>query len=718
MKKLLSYDEAKKFAISLKIKTAEQWFEKLKTIQKPKNIPYNPYLSYKNKGWVSWRDFLVGEDNSIQYFTYDEAKEFIKNNLNVKSFKEYKAYVQTTERDKRLPISPNAYYSRKDINTWIGWIDYLNSDKTKSKNRNILPYNEAEAFVHSLNIKTWKEWEEYCQSGKKPDNIPTNPNQTYNKKGWVSASKWLNAEVAVKNREFRDFKEAREFVHSLNIPSTTEWNKYSKSGKRPLDIPSSPYLIYKDSGFIDMKDWVGYYERSENKYINYNKAKKFVSKLGLKSVSEWEEYCKSGNKPACIPSRPDVIYRITEEWVSFKHWLGLNKSSKKKSNFKDYNKANLFVKKLNLTSVKEWVDFCKSGLKPKDIPSNPNIVYKGKGWVSFGEWMGYSRQAYYNVEYRPYEDAIAFVHSLNIKTTKEWKEYCNSGQKPEDIPANPYNVYAGRKVTMGEWLGTGRISCVDIKNNYMSYEDARAFIQSFNFKNTIEFREYMKTPDAPKNIPKLPNRQYKEEWKGWSDFLGNNYKKRGIDAYVSYKEAKEYVAQFNISSFEKWIEFKKTHTLPPFIPKDPYSVYKNGEWVSWGDFLGNNNVSNFNKNYVSYDEAKLFTIQLGLKKSKEWKEYCKNNTLPKGIPSDPYRTYKEKGWKGWEDFLVVNKKTPIFVPYEEAQEYVRLLNIRTIKEWKEYCGSGNKPSHIPEEPENIYKDKGWDGYLKWLGTND
>ena len=52
-------------------------------------------------------------------------------------------------------------------------------------------FEEAREFVRELNLKGQKEWNEYCKSGNKPDNIPANPNRTYKNKGYVNSGDWL-----------------------------------------------------------------------------------------------------------------------------------------------------------------------------------------------------------------------------------------------------------------------------------------------------------------------------------------------------------------------------------------------------------------------------------------------------------------------------------------------------------------------------------------------
>lgn len=44
-------------------------------------------------------------------------------------------------------------------------------------------------------------------------------------------------------------------------------------------------------------------------------------------------------------------------------------------------------------------------------------------------------------EYRRFETARNFVHTLNMKNQTEWLEYCKSGNKPDDIPSSPWHVY-------------------------------------------------------------------------------------------------------------------------------------------------------------------------------------------------------------------------------------------------------------------------------------
>jgi hypothetical protein len=96
------------------------------------------------------------------------------------------------------------------------------------------PFAKAKVYVHSLGLKSKEAYAKYAKSGKKPMDIPADPVSTYEKE-WISWGDWLGTgSIADHERKFRPFKEAREFVHSLKLPSEAGWRKFSKSGWKPV----------------------------------------------------------------------------------------------------------------------------------------------------------------------------------------------------------------------------------------------------------------------------------------------------------------------------------------------------------------------------------------------------------------------------------------------------------------------------------------------------
>jgi hypothetical protein len=179
------------------------------------------------------------------------------------------------------------------------------------------------------------------------------------------------------------------------LKNQTEWNDYCKSGEKPADIPSNPGKTYANSGWIGINDWLG------TGWQSFKDARVFVRGLGLKSGDAWKDYCNSGKKPDNIPASPNYVY-ANSGWVSWMDWLG--------TDFQIFSDAQAFVRGLGLKSKTEWVEYCRSGKRPSDIPSNPNQVYRQSGWIGWGDWLGTSQRKFLASEKAP-----AFVHGLDLK---------------------------------------------------------------------------------------------------------------------------------------------------------------------------------------------------------------------------------------------------------------------------------------------------------------
>jgi len=178
-----------------------------------------------------------------------------------------------------------------------------------------------------------------------------------------------------------------------------------------------------------------------------------------------------------------------------------------KSKFLSFEEAREFVQSLKLKNKNEWEKYYKSGNKPDDIPTGPGRYYKNKGWIGFGDWLGTGNIASWKRQYRPFEEAKSFVHTLGLKNQGEWIKYTKSGNKPDDIPANPNGTYKKNFKGLGDWLGTGNISSRDRK--FKPFHEARKFVQALKLKRLKEWQEYCNTGKKPDDIPRTPHAIYK-----------------------------------------------------------------------------------------------------------------------------------------------------------------------------------------------------------------
>jgi superfamily II DNA or RNA helicase len=450
-----SFEDARAFVHKLKLKSTEEWRSYCKSGHKPEDIPAAPERIYKQDGWKGMGDWIgTGSiSNRLrEYKSFEDARDFV-HKLKVKSQKEWSEYCKSGHKPEDIPASPESTYKQDG---WRGMGDWIGTGSIAPFLREYRPFEEAKDFVHKLKLKNQKEWNDYCKSGQKPEDIPANPNQTYKQNGWKTMGDWIGSgNVASYLREYKSFEDARDFVHKLKLKSTEEWWSYCKSGHKPEDIPTSPESTYKQVGWKGMGDWLGTGTVATHlrEYKSFEDARDFVHKLKLKGQKEWNDYCKSGQKPEDIPAAPQSTYNQVG-WKGFGDWLGSGYVATNLREYKSFEEARDFVHKLNLKSLKEWKEYCKSGHKPEDIPANPNRTYNQDGWNTWGDWIGSSIVATQLREYKSFEEARNFVHKLKLKSAKEWKDYCKSGHKPEDIPANPNRTYNqdGWK-GWGDWLG-------------------------------------------------------------------------------------------------------------------------------------------------------------------------------------------------------------------------------------------------------------------------
>jgi hypothetical protein len=379
-----------------------------------------------------------------------------------------------------------------------------------------LPFQEARKFVHSLGLKSQSQWREYYKSGKKPSNIPSNADAVY-KGDWKNWGDWLGTgRMADQHKVFRDFNTARAFIHQINLSNQDEWREYCRSGKKPSDIPANPARRYK-------KEWKGYGDwlgtgaiaSFNKKFKTYSASRDFVRGLGIKSLTQWRKYVKSGKKPDDIPTNPNSYY--VKEWKSWGDFLGTGFIAFQDRKYQDFEQARKFVHQLAFKSREDWTKYAMSKSRPQNIPADPSKIFK-EGWKGWGDWLGTGTLAPKNKKFLPFLEARIVVQSQHLGSIAKWSEYIKLGNKPDNIPSNPDNYYKSEWKSWGDWLGTGTIAVKD--RVYSSFQDAKQFVHKLNLTSQTEWFQYAKGDIKPENVPANPASAYNSEWTSWPDWLG------------------------------------------------------------------------------------------------------------------------------------------------------------------------------------------------------
>jgi hypothetical protein len=325
-----------------------------------------------------------------------------------------------------------------------------------------------------------------------------------------------------------------------------------------------------------------------------------------------------------------------------------------RANWRKFEEARTFVRRLHLKSFAEWLDYCKSSQKPPDIPSNSQTVYRDAGWAGWGDWLGTGTVALRLRKYRSFKKARAFVRSLGLNSGKEWNKYCRSGKKPFDVPTDPHGVYVDAGwASMGDWLGTGTVA--PRLRKYRSFKKARAFVRNLGLKWETEWRDYRKSDKKPADIPTHPDSVYAETgWAGMNDWLGTGRVAPG--QYRSFTKARVFVRSLSLQSVTQWHEYCNSGRKPTDIPNAPQFVYEETGWAGWGDWLGTGTVAPHLRKYRSFKKARTFVRSLGLKSGAEWAMYRKSGKKPADIPSAANAVYATSGWAGMGDWLGYARK--------------------------------------------------------------
>ena len=259
----------------------------------------------------------------------------------------------------------------------------------------------------------------------------------------------------VQNPDVLPLQEAIKIVRPLKFSSKTSYQKWW-SKKRPRNLAKDVWKVYALSR---RKEWTG-----------SNSGELWSYYLGTKIISNQEKN---------------------------KNWLS-------------YEEASKVCRKARITGEKDFFERSKNGTLPKGVPSRPYVVYKNKGWVSWGIFLGTG--SLYNIarKFWPFKKARAYVRKIaiqyGIKNEKpDWRIFCRSGKLPKEIPQNPPRTYKKEWISWGDWLGTGTQSNKNKSQQFLPIKEAkieaRKIAKKLGIKTRSQWTIAYNQGKIPKNLP-------------------------------------------------------------------------------------------------------------------------------------------------------------------------------------------------------------------------
>ena len=456
MSKFLPFEEALVVARSLEMASKSEWYAWCKEGMRPAYLPANPDRTYKDGGWQGWVHWLGSSDLKPPPFLPFAQALAVARSLKLASVFEWNVWCKEGMRPAYLPSHPDRTYKGAG---WQGWGHWLGTGNQGNPTVPFLPFEEALAVARSLNLASSNEWKVWSREGLRPPDVPASPGEIYKDRGWQGWGHWLGTgNQGNPTVPFLPFEDALAVARSLGLASSTEWRAWCKEGMCPPNVPRGPNEVYKDAGWQGWGHWLGTGNKGNPTvpFLPFGEALAVARSLGLASSTEWAAWCKEGLRPPNVPSAPDQTYK-DRGWQGWGHWLGTGNQRTKE--FLPFAEALAVAQSLNLASSKEWCAWRKEGMCPPNMPSHPNVAYKGGGWQGWGHWLGTGNQSSKTKTFLPFEEALAVAQALGLASRTEWIAWCKEGLRPPNVPSLPSSTYKDVGWQgWGHWLGTGNLA--------------------------------------------------------------------------------------------------------------------------------------------------------------------------------------------------------------------------------------------------------------------
>ena len=138
---------------------------------------------------------------------------------NVKGYNDWQRYTKTEEFPLGVPKQPQITYKDKG---WVSWGHWLGTGNISNIQKSSLYFSHDDAREIVLKdlshhkIISKNGWSNHLKANGIPEGIPSDPQQAYKDKGWVSWGNWLNTNNVKGGYSSRK--------HNVNNDFFSEWN--------------------------------------------------------------------------------------------------------------------------------------------------------------------------------------------------------------------------------------------------------------------------------------------------------------------------------------------------------------------------------------------------------------------------------------------------------------------------------------------------------------
>jgi hypothetical protein len=446
----------------------------------------------------------------------------------------------------------------------------------------------------------------------------------------------------MKPTKYETYQEAHEAVVKLGITSKKDYLKRYKEDPR---LTSVPFKKYKNNGWVIWSIFFG--KEQKITYETYKEAKEAVIKLGITTCKEY--YNRYKEDPRLIAA-PDKKYK-NKGWISWYKFMGTENNI-----YETYQEAQNGVLCLGINTQSKYKKRYKEDYL---LPSNPETIYKNKGWVS---WPVFFSKEIKN-PYDTYNDAQEALLELNINAKSEYNKRYKEDSR---LPSHPEYLYKNKG-----WSTWSSFFGRKVNKLYDTYQEA---LDSTRNLGIVEKKEYELRYKEDPRLPCHPVQFYKNKgWFSWREFFGNEL--------LTYVDAVKLVStRYTGTSIPA---YSKLPLLELKLPHFPSQEYK--EFYDWRNYTG--------AIYIDpLDALKLLEIKgAGITDKNEY------STLQKLYSSLPYNPVTYYGFSSFDYFINFNKEK-----LWDAQQVKAYCQEHKIKSRDEYDLAATKSPFLAKNCKDIH----------------
>ncbi|WP_351089407.1 VPA1269 family protein [Shewanella sp. S1-49-MNA-CIBAN-0167] len=492
---------------------------------------------------------------------------------------------------------------------------------------------------------------EYVKVYKQDTRLCRNPDRKFRDKGWLGWRDFFCVEL-----KYQTLQEHIDAIQMLTpIPTTAP--EYAKVYIQDTRLARYPHTTFKNKGW---QGWADFLDR-DRKNLTLEDYKAAVQKLNPIPTTI-PEYVKVYKQQSMLIRHPDRKFK-DNGWLD---WFDFLCTPKKYQTFQEHKDA---VQQLTPipTNVSEYVKFYK---QDKRLCSQPDIKFKDKGWMGWGGFLSVIQK------YQTLQEQKEAVQKLN-PIPRKVQDYLKVYKQDPRLQRYPYQ----------SWLGNGWLGWPDFLGmppQYQTLQEHKDAVQKLNpVPSTM--REYTKFHRQDPRLSHNPEILFKNNgWSDWGDFLDT------VKKYTTLQEYRDAIQKLNpVPKMLK--DYKNNFKQNPRLTSNPDRKFNDKGWVSWYDFLGNDDIVL----YETEEEA-MAAVQRLVPIPRTVKEYKKVHKQDPRLPSQPTLYYNIPKETGLAYFLAIK-----YFNYAELKSWTDTLDPKptNVFEWNQYSKKERKvPSHSDRLP--------------------